>query len=322
MIRSTSLVTSARVLGVALAVAAVALSPRAARADGDDAFRRGKQLLDEGHVTEACVALVEADHDQPSVATIGLLAACHEKEGRTATAWREYRETARRAAEAHDERERYASERAAKIEPLVPRLVLHLPRGEKLSVSLGGVPLGAATLAAAVRRDPGPVEIVVTSPEGKRWSTTVQLEPSEERVVEVPSLAPAASEPARRRTGAPPWPAVLAGGIGVVGIGVTTGFGISAMTQNADSVTVEDRCRRGVATAAQCDAAKKERGRALTFANVATGGLVVGAAGLGTAAVLWMLDVGGAKKAAPSASVAWTSGPASADVGLGLRARF
>ncbi len=309
-----------RHLGSSSLVALAALSPSIARAEGD-AFQRGKELLDRGLLTEACEMLTKADHDKPSVGTIGLLAACHEKQGRTATAWREYQETAHRAAAAHDDRERFALDRIAKLEPLVPRLLVHVPRREKLAVTLGGRALDPATLSAAVRVDPGPVEIVASNDGGKRWSVTVALEPSEERVVEIPSLAEPAIESAPRRSGAPPWPALVAGGVGVAGVGVVTGFGISAMVQNAHSVTIESRCKAGTATPSECTQGRDERARARTFGNVATVGLAVGAAGLGTAAVLWILDVGGShgSKTAPNkASTTIHVAPTGSEQGAGL----
>lgn len=323
MIRSTFSVTDrARVAAIALALATAFPASRAL-ADGDESFARGKALLEAGHLSEACEVLTLADHDKPTVATIGLLAACHEKQGRTATAWREYQETARRAASAHDERERFALERIAKLEPTVPKLVVRLPRGERLSVTVRGEKLDPGTTSASIRVDPGPVEIVATSPEGKRWAKTVTLEPSEERAFEIPSLSDASST-APKRTGAPPWPALVAGGVGVVGVGFVTGFGISATLQNADSVKIEVRCKAGTASSAECARGKDERARARTFGNVATGGLVVGAAGLGTAAVLWILDVGGHHEPSrPTArAVEWAPFAPGSDVGLGVQGRF
>jgi hypothetical protein len=302
--------------GLALTSALFAID---ARADGDDAFRRGRDLLDRGLVSEACEALGTAEHDKPTVGTIGLLAACHEKQGRLATAFREYQEAARRAAAAHDDRERFAAERAAKLEPTVPRLVLHLPKNEKLAVTVRGEPLDPSTSSAALRLDPGAVEVVATSPEGRTWKTSVALEPSEERVVEVPSLAPAKTDRPPRRSAAPPWPALVAGGVGLAAVGMTTGFGIAAMTQNADSVSIEARCKAGTTTAAECARGKAERSHARTYADVATGGAVVSAAALGTAVLLWALHVGAPSTEAPrSAAVKpepWVS-PTGAGFGL------
>ena len=195
----------------------------------------------------------------------------------------------------------------------------HLPRGEKLTVSLRGAALDPATLAAAVRLDPGPVEIVASSPAGKRWTATITLDSAEERIVEIPSLG--APEMGGRRSAAPPWPALVAGGVGVVGVGVMTGFGLSALVQNADSVTIESRCKSGTAHATECARGKEERSRARTFGNVATVGLAVGAAGLGTAAVLWILDVGGGRppsSSQPTARATLRLLPTASDGGAGL----
>ena len=274
------------------AIASLA-APVAARAEGgpEDLFKRGKDLLDRGLVTEACETLTRAEAEAPSVGTIGLLAACHEKQGRIASAWREYQEAARRAAAAHDTRERFARDRADKLEPTVPRLVVRLPPGEALHVTLGGRELDPATLAAAARVDPGPIEIAARSDAGKTWSTHLTIERGEERIVAVPSLA-ATDAPKQPPRAGPPPRALVAGGVGAVGLGVMAGFGASAAVQNSDSTSVESRCRAGTAPSAACAAGESERDRARTFGNVATAGFVVGVAGLGVGALLWALDGG------------------------------
>jgi hypothetical protein len=282
---------------VAFACVAVLAMPALARADGGaDSFQRGKDLLGRGLVTEACETLTRAEAEAPSVGTIGLLAACHEKQGRVASALREYQEAARRAAAAHDPRERFARDRADKLEPSVPRLVVRLPLGEAIRVTIGGSEIDAASLSTTTRVDPGAVEIVARSDAGKTWSTRLVLERGEERVVAVPSLAPAvvAAPPSPKRSA--PSAALVAGGVGVVGLGIMGGFGASAAAQNADSKSIESRCQAGAATPAACAAGQSERDRARAFGNVATAGFVVGVAGLGAGALLWALDGGSSER--------------------------
>jgi hypothetical protein len=276
---------------IAFACLVAAAVPAVARAEGDDLFKRGKDLLDRGLVSEACETLTRAEAEAPSVGTIGLLAACHEKQGRIASAWREYQEAARRAAAAHDARERFARDRADKIEPTVPRIVVRLPPGEALHVSLGGQELDPATLAAAARVDPGPIEITARSDAGRTWSTRLTVERGEERVVAIPSLAPAVEGPRAPRQG-PPVGALVFGGVGAVAIGVMAAFGAAAAAQNAGTASIASRCRAGTATSTACAEGQSERDRARTFGNVATAGFVVGVAGLGAGALLWALDRG------------------------------
>src|SRR5688572_6551294 len=66
-------------------------------------FEEGKKLLEQGRVDEACAVLAESDKLEPAVGTLGLLAGCHEKQNKLGTAYKEYLETAARAAKQNDE---------------------------------------------------------------------------------------------------------------------------------------------------------------------------------------------------------------------------
>src|SRR6185436_14797586 len=65
-----------------LAIAVTSLPGRLAHAGdskaADEHFKRGKELLARGRVAEACAELATSDALDPSVGTLGLLAACHE----------------------------------------------------------------------------------------------------------------------------------------------------------------------------------------------------------------------------------------------------
>src|SRR5262245_9529459 len=63
----------------------------------DALFKEGKSLFEAGNFAEACGRFAESDALDPTVSTLGLLAGCHEQQGRLATAWKEYLETAKRA---------------------------------------------------------------------------------------------------------------------------------------------------------------------------------------------------------------------------------
>src|SRR5262249_1310687 len=92
-------------------------------------FANGKQLLETRHYDEAAAALAESDRLDPAIGTIGLLARCHELQGRLTVARREYEETARRAAAKGDSREAFARERAAELVKRLGHLRLGLPPG-------------------------------------------------------------------------------------------------------------------------------------------------------------------------------------------------
>lgn len=305
-----------------LALVLLSASAPAWAGQGDDLFVKGKALLETGHLTEACDTLAEADHLLAGVQSGGLLAACHEKQGRLATAFREYQETARRAVRAHDPRERFALDRASMLEPKVPRLSLRIQAGEKVRVMVAGREIDPSTLATSTLVDPGPTTVVVTGESSKSWSTTVTLEVGEARTVEVPSMAAPQPEPKQKVSrGAPGWPVHLAGGVGVAGLGVMTGFGAAALVTNRDSVDLEARCKAKMATDRECSDGRAERGRAKDFGNVATVGFAVGLAGLATAGILWALDVRGAATSSDGGKTTVSLGPGPG-FGAGLDGRF
>src|SRR5262245_8861552 len=81
-------------------------------------FVEGRKLVEEGSVEAGCAKLAESQTLDPAVGTLVNLADCHERLGRLATAWREFREAAALAARKSDaRREELAMSRAERIEP-------------------------------------------------------------------------------------------------------------------------------------------------------------------------------------------------------------
>lgn len=111
-----------------------------ARADGADAerlFREGRAAMLDGHFEEACAKLAESQHLDPRAGTLLNLAACHERQGKIATAWVEYGQ-ARDLAEQvkQPERMRFAEERVAVLAPRVSWL--RVDATDDIRVSLDG----------------------------------------------------------------------------------------------------------------------------------------------------------------------------------------
>src|SRR5262249_18506399 len=90
----TGLVTLGLEVGLSVAVASVAwaVSPAA-----EAMFQEGKRLLSEGQTAEACARFASSFAIEASSGTLLNLALCHETQGKTATAWAEYRAAARLA---------------------------------------------------------------------------------------------------------------------------------------------------------------------------------------------------------------------------------
>jgi len=238
-------------------------------------FRDAQQLLADGRVSEACSKFRASQKADPALGTLLNLAVCHEREGKTATAWVEYSEAASAAHNAGDTaREKYAQARQSNLEPTLHRvaldaeehaegLVLYLDRTSVLPAAFGiGIPL-----------DPGEHELRATAPARAPWSWhfTTTAEPGTERIT-IPRLKPehaatppapvaapppataAAATPASEST--PPgedsrWSldarhglAYGSGAIAVVGLGTGIYFAISAANHASRR---DELCKPGVA---------------------------------------------------------------------------
>lgn len=289
----------------ALALPLAALPSVATAETGAELLKRGKEQYQQGLITQACETLQQAEAAEPNVDTIGLVAACHEKQNKIASAYREYVETAERAGKAGDEREKFAREQATRLEPTVPRLTITLPEGEHPKVTVDGKELDANTLASSTMYDPGKHDIVAKDERGKTWKKEVSLAAGDKATIAIPSAStweggsgveppdPTKPPTEKRYASGPPVPAIVAGVIGIAGLGVMGGGGIAAIILNGDSKEIEDACRADPNGAA-CDETKgrSQRDSATAAANAANVGLAVGVVGIATAAFLWGFKVG------------------------------
>jgi hypothetical protein len=189
----------------ALLAAATRASPALAR-NGDAAaaevlFDEARRLLASGDVKAACPKFAESYRLDPALGALLNLAACHEKEGRLATAWSEYRDAEAQAVRARDEdRRKYAKKQAAAIEPRLPRLAVAItetPRG--LAVTRNGEPMGEASFGLLLPVDPGPQELAATAPGRERWTKRLTLDEGARVRVVVPDLPVAKVDPAAAR---------------------------------------------------------------------------------------------------------------------------
>lgn len=268
--------------------------PETTRADA--LFQEGKLLMEQAKFVEACDKLAESDALDPAIGTLGLLATCHEQQGRLATAWREYNQTATRAEAVGDERGAFARERAKAIEPQVPKLLVRFVIVDPNSVVLrSGVRLQAEELGVPTPIDPGTYEIVVRYPDKPEFRATVTALVGKTAEVEVPNPnAPKQQDVARKAPIVATAPtsisgtkigALIAGGIGVVGLGVGAAYGISAAGKNSSSISIQQRC----ISPQECEKGKELRSQAFAAATVANVGVGIGLVGVGTAVVLALL---------------------------------
>lgn len=260
----------------ALAVASSAGAQSASdKAAAEALFDEGRDLMDQKKYAEACRKFEQSQQIDAGIGTLLYLADCYEQAGRTASAWATFREAASAAAaRGQRDRESTANDRASKLEGSLSKVTIAVSesaRVEGLTVRRGGKVVAPALYGIAVPVDPGPLEIEVTAPGHVPWKKTVQVgKPSARVEVTVPALEAAPTDepaavvpPAARESPAPSastrpeedrgvakldedtsqetWGWVL-GGVGVVGIGVGSFFGLRAISKNSDA---EDFCPGG-----------------------------------------------------------------------------
>jgi hypothetical protein len=305
---------------VAAAVLLGGLAPSHARADEPSPengalaaalFQEGRKLLEENRVSEACRKFDESQRLDPGGGTLLNLAACHEREGRAASAWAEFEEAlanARRDGRA--DRVQVATQRIAALERRVAHVTIAVPAGSDradLEVTLDGTPVRRPAWGLGVPVDPGDHTVEARAPGATAWRATVTIHgEAEEQSVSVPALEPLpvvvtvpvsppaavaalpqqmppAAPPERaERRGVPLWrDATMVGSaaVGVAGIALGSYFGLHAIALNHDAADgcPGGRCTNGAATTSD---------RATSSADASTVSFAVGAAGIGAAVVL------------------------------------
>jgi len=314
----------------ALAVALTVFTPGvcAAQATASDKalaetlFDEGRKLLDAHDYAHACPKLARSNELDEGIGTLLYLADCYEKSGQNASAWATFREAASRAnARGETERERIATRRAGVLEPLLAKLTIVVEGNADLPglvVTRDARPVGRELWGMAAPIDAGVHSFDVTAPGKIPWHGSLTLADGEARMVKIPALLDAppasvrqtASAPSASGLQAPPQlppspdtPAhpsdarrtasYVLGALGVIGLGLGTGYGLAARSKNE---TADAHCAR---PGGLCDptgvAAGHDVNRLATTSNVAFG---VGAA---FSVAAFVLLVTAPKRAAASA---------------------
>jgi hypothetical protein len=122
-------------------------------------FDEGRRFMAAGNVEEACGKFAASLRLDAKCGTLLNLAVCHEAQGKTATAWVEFKEGAIWARmDRRPDREKLAEERIAALEPKLSRLTVTLALGADvpgLELHLDGTEVDRAMLGTAVPIDPG-----------------------------------------------------------------------------------------------------------------------------------------------------------------------
>ena len=310
----------------ALALVSIAVLPSVARADGpthaDVLFREGRTLLDAKRYDEACPKLAESQKEDPGAGTLLALALCHEGQGKTATAWNELNEAAALGKRVgRNDLAGAAQKRANAMEPLLSRIVVHVPRAEdgEYQVKCDGEHLDAKLWDTPIAVDPGEHHVDVSAKGKVSRSYAVRLTGAGVTEILVDKLddatrAPAAakSEPVRTRIAPAPASAPVEEsrggaqrtiglaivGLGVVGLGTGAYFGGKALSESAEgrracSLTPCPAQEQAAATDAN------DRAKSSMLTSIVTIGAGTGAIALGTIVYL-MAPSSPARGAAPS----------------------
>jgi serine/threonine-protein kinase len=304
---------------LAVVLVAAAGSPARAQSPADVAaaealFRDGRKLFDDGRYAEACPKFAESQRLAPAPGTLLNLAGCYEKQGLSASAWATFKDA---ASEAHrkgrQDWEQLARDRATALEPKLSHLTVTVPDASAiagLTVRRDGEELGRAGWGTAIPVDPGQHVVEATAPGHEKWSQTVQVDAGAASAsVTVPALGESATTPAtpestpgstQRTLG------LVVGGVGIVGIGIGSFFGVQAMNQENDAKT---HCR----TDTYCTQQGVDLGNAAkTSATVSTVAFIAGGAALAAGVVLYFMAP---KRKGPA--VGLSVGPGSVGLGVG-----
>jgi hypothetical protein len=295
-------------------------------------FKEGRALVDQGKVSEGCRKLEESQRLDPGGGTLLNVALCHEKEGRTATAWAEFTE-ALGIAKKDDRPQRIelAQTHIAALEPTLSRLVIQVPEGSdlpELEIKRDGSAVRRAAWGSAMPVDPGE-HLIEASAHGKiAWKHSVNVAAkADTKTVVVPALENAPTPPpsavsttapvsvqADTRSASRSPAGWVAMGFGAVGVGVGTFFGLRALSQQktADKDCDGDVCHNPTALAANSEAIKS--------ANLATVGFGVGIVGIGVGTFLLLSGGSSSSRTATnSPSIVGSVGPSSGGVAVSGR---
>ena len=171
-------------------------------------FREGKRLMAESKPAEACPKFAESFRLDAGLGTLLNLAACHQAEGKLASAWAKFTEAETRARrEGDNARAEFAAAHGRALEPRLSRLQIVLAPGanaEGLDIAIDDRHLSSAAFGLPMPVDPGTHHVTAAASGKKPWSTDIATPPEGQTVaVTIPVLeaatadtAPAAPSPA------------------------------------------------------------------------------------------------------------------------------
>jgi len=150
-------------------------------------FRAGKQLMKQGNYDAACPKLEKSYDLEPALGTLLNLALCHEKQGRLATSWTEWRKAAAQARAAGDgPRATLAERHVTALEPRLPMLRINVwGEAPELTITRDGETVDPTMYGVDVPVDPGKHTVVVARGEDVALEKVVEAGEGEKKQVEI-----------------------------------------------------------------------------------------------------------------------------------------
>ena len=287
-------------------------------------FDEAKRELAANNVDRACALFVDSYRADPQVGTLLNTALCHERAGKTASAWAEFTSVFSLAGRAgQTKRSEFAGAHARALEPKLSRVRFDIQEpAPDLVITVDDAAIAvAAARTTSIPVDPGRHVVRATAPKKLAWETKLVVAPGPSSAqLTVPALAaapivvaPAAFAPSAAdgsngagsepNHGAPPLRTLAwaTAGVGVAALvvgGVTGGLALSSQSK-ADRDCTGSVCRTPEALDAN--------DRAHTFATVSTIGFIAGGAFAVASVVLFLISPKTAPTSASSASSASSS---------------
>ena len=146
-------------------------------------FDDAEKLMAAGSHATACAKYAESQRRDPQLGTLLHLAGCHQKIGKTATAWAEFREASeiaarRNAAGVREPREQIARERTALLEKSVSRVTITVAHAGTRGIEIrqSGEVVQPAVWGSAVPIDPGVYVMSAHAPGKKTWTKVIEVQ--------------------------------------------------------------------------------------------------------------------------------------------------
>jgi len=171
----------------AKAPAAKAVAPT----DASGLLQQGQKLMKAHQYAKACPLIADSQRTSPQPSTLLQLGLCHEKQGKIATAFGEFN-TVLLQTRGADPSAKEAKKHIATLGPDIPKLTISVPPGSEnagLQVSLDGLPVATSAWGLPNPIDPGSHQVSAVVKGKPPWLATVNIaKPGEQKTVEVPSV--------------------------------------------------------------------------------------------------------------------------------------